>query len=327
MSDTNTDTNTNTNNDGSNAHEGHRHHHQNENVVMLRVFAEHAIYSPGVSYKSVPASQETTASEVIQMVLDKFGEMEPASRFELRYVRISSKTGKVKRRSSLMKIVKGSSEFSISLEDDICPVLFAEWYSDEPRRFELHRKEEVERPTIGARKRSSVFASFKRKSKSRHHVPQPPSTIQLPLPHIPEHSQPHQQQQLQQQHQGQIHTFHTAHKRDEHHSFQQQVGRSGERKQHQLKLVMGPSSSRSSSSHSIVLDHEPSRHTHARKQHQYQQHQHMYDDMSSISSPFTHLQGIQQLSSPPSVASRSSTSSARSDRIRKARNAQDHSTV
>eukprot|EP00055_Hartaetosiga_balthica_P014155 m.76178 g.76178 ORF g.76178 m.76178 type:complete len:176 (-) comp8508_c0_seq2:545-1072(-) len=90
-----------------------QHQHSNENPIMLRIFAEHAIYSPGVEYKTVPATNSTTALEVIQMVLNKFGEMEPASKFELKYVRINSKTGRVKRRNSLLKLVKGDSDFSI----------------------------------------------------------------------------------------------------------------------------------------------------------------------------------------------------------------------
>eukprot|EP00055_Hartaetosiga_balthica_P014153 m.76173 g.76173 ORF g.76173 m.76173 type:complete len:279 (-) comp8508_c0_seq1:47-883(-) len=255
-----------------------QHQHSNENPIMLRIFAEHAIYSPGVEYKTVPATNSTTALEVIQMVLNKFGEMEPASKFELKYVRINSKTGRVKRRNSLLKLVKGDSDFSIHLEEDICPVLFAEWYSEEPRRFELHRKADAfeeflpssKGPSKGQRRRKStgVFASFrKRASRMHNHVPQPPSTVQLPIHHLGQ-----QQQQY--------------------------------------------TTSSDQSTTSFQFDHEPSR----RRQSQ-------PATLSHVASPFARLQGIQQLSTAPSVASRTSASSAKSDLIKRLQHTSDQSTV
>eukprot|EP00049_Salpingoeca_infusionum_P012663 m.233056 g.233056 ORF g.233056 m.233056 type:complete len:297 (+) comp15242_c1_seq1:208-1098(+) len=111
-------------------------------VVSLRVYGGEAIVSPGSEYKSVHATTGTTAREVIERVLERYGEQGDTEMYELRFVRIDSKTGKVKKQGSLTRLLSGSSsdKQDLILQPDFCPVLFAEWYGSKPRRFVLHRR-------------------------------------------------------------------------------------------------------------------------------------------------------------------------------------------
>eukprot|EP00043_Microstomoeca_roanoka_P022916 m.257327 g.257327 ORF g.257327 m.257327 type:complete len:255 (-) comp24567_c0_seq1:187-951(-) len=137
-----------------------------EGFVSLRVYAANAILSPGAEYKSILASEETTAAEVIKLVLERYGDPSDPNDFELRSVLIDDKTGKVKRQRSFANLFGGASEPTITLDSDLCPVLFADWYADESRRFELHRKESVANPRSLSRQGSSFLKSFRRKTRT-----------------------------------------------------------------------------------------------------------------------------------------------------------------
>lgn len=71
----------------------------NASAVTLRVFHDKSITAPGVEYKSVVASADTTATEVIERVLERYGETRPPNKFELHYVREDA-TGKGRRKKS-----------------------------------------------------------------------------------------------------------------------------------------------------------------------------------------------------------------------------------
>lgn len=67
-------------------------------AVTLRVFHDKEITAPGVEYKSVVASVDTTAAEVIERVLERYGESRPARLFELHYMK-EDDTGKRRKKS------------------------------------------------------------------------------------------------------------------------------------------------------------------------------------------------------------------------------------
>ncbi|EGD77699.1 hypothetical protein PTSG_08791 [Salpingoeca rosetta] len=155
---------------------------RSEVAVGLRVYGGSALLSPGAEYKSILAREDTTASEVIAQVLERYGEPSDPSEFELRSILVDEKTGKVKRQGSLSKIFGSRTEHTITLEPDVCPVLFADWYGEENRRFELHRK--PVHPTLNEsghgsgtanangsgspvrRQGSSLFRSFRRRTRT-----------------------------------------------------------------------------------------------------------------------------------------------------------------
>eukprot|EP01147_Barroeca_monosierra_P006585 gene6585-9402_t len=138
----------------------------NDILVTLRIYGGAAILSPGAEYKSILARQDTTAVEVISQVLERYDAPGDPGEFELRSVLIDQKTGKVKRQSSFSKLLRSRQEHTITLDSDMSPVLFADWYGDENRRFELHLKEHREQSPNISRQRSSFFRSIRRKRKN-----------------------------------------------------------------------------------------------------------------------------------------------------------------
>ena len=86
---------------------------------MYRVFDCNAINAPGAMYKAVTCTVDTTAHELIQATLDRFGSSEDPSLFELRYAVEPDPSRK-----------KKTAEPPRVLKDADCPVMVAEWFTD-----------------------------------------------------------------------------------------------------------------------------------------------------------------------------------------------------
>jgi hypothetical protein len=131
---------------------------EQEGTVTLRVFAGKALMAPGALYKSVMATPQMTALEIIRQALERYGEAEKVTDFQLMYRRVDDDHG---RKGSLSKLFSGKARAHI-LCDDECPVLVAEWFNDALCRFELLRKVESVPRRWSA---DSLLGSLRRRSK------------------------------------------------------------------------------------------------------------------------------------------------------------------
>eukprot|EP00045_Choanoeca_perplexa_P022724 m.10686 g.10686 ORF g.10686 m.10686 type:complete len:235 (-) comp9656_c0_seq1:96-800(-) len=136
--------------------------------VSLRIFAGDAMVSPGSTYKAIMATTGTSTREVIERALAKYEFSGDTDAFELHFARIDDK-GKLVKKGSLSKLLGSGTDtqLRIVLEDDVKPVLVAEWYSSEPRRFELARKKptSMASPEKGTVKRGGSLLSFRRRGR------------------------------------------------------------------------------------------------------------------------------------------------------------------
>jgi len=105
-----------------------------EQVKLCRIFDSDAIKVPGVMYKTVGIKPSMSSQAVITEALGKFGSFVDPKSLELRFApdpdRMGVKKSKKKKQQEPSKVVA----------DDECPLLVVEWYTDIPRRFEIHSK-------------------------------------------------------------------------------------------------------------------------------------------------------------------------------------------
>eukprot|EP00050_Salpingoeca_kvevrii_P007857 m.299103 g.299103 ORF g.299103 m.299103 type:complete len:155 (-) comp14037_c0_seq1:434-898(-) len=116
-----------------------------------RIYACKALVSPGALYKTVIIDFDMSAVEVIAQVLERYGEIENADEYELRYAKVQKDGKPLKRGSSLLSVLSGSnkSDYHV-LADDEAPYLVEEYFAGENRRFELHRRSKEARKSVPA---------------------------------------------------------------------------------------------------------------------------------------------------------------------------------
>lgn len=102
-------------------------------VRSCRIYDMNAINAPGVIYKAIAVYPHMSARDLIVETLEKVGSSANPDRFELRFApdldTIHAEGGKKK---------KKNIEPSKLLQPNDCPTLVVEWYTDIPRRFEVH---------------------------------------------------------------------------------------------------------------------------------------------------------------------------------------------
>eukprot|EP00038_Savillea_parva_P008694 m.178601 g.178601 ORF g.178601 m.178601 type:complete len:252 (+) comp14578_c0_seq1:110-865(+) len=97
-------------------------------MVSFRIWDIGAINAPGVLYKAVAVTPSMTARDLIQECISKCGTGGNPAHCELRFAVDYDDTVPKKKRTEPAKV----------LDADECPYLVAEWYTDLPRRFEIH---------------------------------------------------------------------------------------------------------------------------------------------------------------------------------------------
>eukprot|EP00037_Helgoeca_nana_P034177 m.420820 g.420820 ORF g.420820 m.420820 type:complete len:278 (-) comp32942_c0_seq1:106-939(-) len=97
-------------------------------IVSFRVWDADAINAPGVQYKAVAVTSEMTAGDLITECISKCGSKVDPIDCELHFAVDYDDSVPKKKRTEPAKV----------LEADECPYLVAEWYTDLPRRFEIH---------------------------------------------------------------------------------------------------------------------------------------------------------------------------------------------
>eukprot|EP00039_Didymoeca_costata_P007974 m.106164 g.106164 ORF g.106164 m.106164 type:complete len:279 (+) comp13897_c0_seq6:22-858(+) len=120
----------------------------NADSRSYKVFDMNTINAPGVMYKSVVITTDTSCTEMIEQVLERFGCTEPAEKFELHYA-VEAPPGTKKKKIEPARV----------LHPDDCPALVADWFTDKPRRFEVHRKEGRQETEKRNRKWSEYWSS------------------------------------------------------------------------------------------------------------------------------------------------------------------------
>eukprot|EP00041_Stephanoeca_diplocostata_P009178 m.139660 g.139660 ORF g.139660 m.139660 type:complete len:202 (+) comp17635_c0_seq1:176-781(+) len=103
---------------------------ENQDLISYRIFDVNAIKAPGVLYKSVIVHPDMDSLSLIREALDKFGSSADAREFSLHYAVDYPDDIPKKHRKDPPKV----------LDHEECPLLVAEWYTDLPRRFEIHRR-------------------------------------------------------------------------------------------------------------------------------------------------------------------------------------------
>eukprot|EP00040_Diaphanoeca_grandis_P000002 m.14093 g.14093 ORF g.14093 m.14093 type:complete len:244 (-) comp10002_c0_seq1:522-1253(-) len=103
-----------------------------ETFKLCRIYDADAIRVPGVMYKTVGLSASMSSQDLIKEALGKFGSFVEPKLLELHFAADPERMPVQKK--------KKKAEPSKVVMDDECPMLVVEWYTDIPRRFEIHLK-------------------------------------------------------------------------------------------------------------------------------------------------------------------------------------------
>ena len=149
-----------------------------DSMCTLRVYGGKNVAGPGVLYKSIVINQRSTAAEVIDLTLKRYGSNSLPWEFELRY----GKSRQPKRKGFHLFKQKAKPADSYVLSAADCPFIVADWFEDD-RRFELFPRKASSNPkgAQAAKAYTTLLRSAKKANKTKKAalIATPPAVAEL----------------------------------------------------------------------------------------------------------------------------------------------------